>query len=178
MKLYSPLVADMVYKQEEHWFREDWEYPDDDENTVTLGGMDLVDYMEVIEEGIEDEALPEEAERGLMAWYGEKDSLNDKVQSLRVTVEEINGRLYGVAVCEIKGKLTPDELAALKEYCAGQYSDGWGEGFEQRERQCADGELYVHFWQPDTFFICTEQEMERNHRRQQNKNIQRGGSSR
>lgn len=162
LRLYSPLTADMVYKQEKHWLGDDWKYSDDGENTVALDGQDLVDYIEVIEAGIEAESLPKEARRGLMVWYSEKDSLNDKVQSLRVEVEKIHGRLYGVAVCEIKGKLTPDELAALKEYCTGQYSDGWGEGFEQRERQCAEGELYVHFWQPDTFFICTKQEMRQN----------------
>ena len=71
----------------------------------------------------------------------------DMVRSLRVGVVDINDRLYAVATCEVKGKLTPDELTELKEFCVGQYADGWGEGFEQRERRCADGSLYVHFWQ-------------------------------
>ena len=105
-------------------------------------------------------------------------NVKNMVISFRITAEVINDRLYAVATCKVKGKLTPDELTELKEFCVGQYADGWGEGFEQRERRCADGSLYVHFWQPDKFFICTREEMEQNRRRQQNKNVQRGGDAR
>jgi hypothetical protein len=174
LKLYSPLTAELVTDEPD----QDWGYLDVPDYAQNLDGQDLVEFRKVIEQGIADEVLPEEAERGLMAWYIQKDSINAKVHSLWVGVEEINGRLYGVATCEVKDKLTPDELAELKEFCAGQYADGWGEGFEQRERHCADGELYVHFYQPDKFFICTKEEMEQNRRRQQNKNVQKGGEAR
>lgn len=36
-------------------------------------------------------------------------------------------------------------------YISGQYSDGWGEGFEQRDIRVDDGMLAVHFWQEDGF---------------------------
>ncbi len=36
-------------------------------------------------------------------------------------------------------------------YISGQYSDGWGEGFEQRDIRVEDGTLYVHFWQDHDF---------------------------
>ena len=46
------------------------------------------------------------------------------------------------------------------EEWSGQESDGWGEGFEQREIKIEDGELYVSFWSPDKdFFIKTETEL-------------------
>ena len=138
LKLYSPLTAELVTDEPD----QDWGYLDVPDYAQNLDGQDLVEFRKVIEQGIADEVLPEEAERGLMAWYIQKDSINAKVHSLW------------------------------------QYADGWGEGFEQRERHCADGELYVHFYQPDKFFICTKEEMEQNRRRQQNKNVQKGGEAR
>ena len=39
----------------------------------------------------------------------------------------------------------------LCNYISGQYSDGWGEGFEQRDIRVDDGTLAVHFWQEDGF---------------------------
>ena len=162
LKLYSPITADFVEDEPDEEL--DLGYMDIEDYAQHLDGRDLVYFQDIIEETIEDETLPEEAERGLMTWY----------------VEEKNDRLYGVAVCEVRGELNPDELAELKEYCTGQYADGWGEGFEQRERKCADGELYVHFWRSDKFFICTEQEMERNRQRQKQRQAQkqRGGGAR
>ena len=177
LKLYSPLTAELVEDEPDL----DWDYVDVADYAQNLDGQDLVYFRDTIEQAIADETLPEEAERGLMHYYHfqySESSVDAKVLSLRVGVEEINDRLYAVATCEVKGQLTPDELAELKEFCVGEYSDGWGEGFEQRERRCADGELYVHFWQSDKFFICTQEKMAQNRRRQQNKNVQRGGEAR
>lgn len=68
--------------------------------------------------------------------------------------------LCGVAVCQVKGTLTPAELAELKEFCACQYADGWGKGYAQRPRHTEDGELYVNFWQDNSFSILTKEELE------------------
>ena len=68
-----------------------------------------------------------------MYWYRKPDSVNDKVHSVVFDVEQRHGRLWGVAECQISGELSAEELATLKKYISGQASDGWGEGFEQRE---------------------------------------------
>ena len=179
LKLYSPITAEFVENEMDS--ESDLGYMDIEDYAQHLDGRDLVDFRDTIEEAIADEVLSEEAERGLMTWFRGSESVNNKVHSIWIAVEEKNDRLYGVAVCQLKEKLNSEELLELKEFCTGQYADGWGEGFEQRERRCADGELYVHFWQPDKFFICTEQEMAQNRRLQQNKTIQNikgGGEAR
>ena len=47
----------------------------------------------------------------------------------------------------------------MKDYISGQASDGWGEGFEQREISTDDGDLFVHLWNfGDNWSIQTEEE--------------------
>ena len=58
------------------------------------------------------------------------------------------------------GALSSSELAELTEWLSGQFSDGWGEGLEQREIKVDDGELCVSFWDSsDRFFIKPEDEL-------------------
>ena len=61
-------------------------------------------------------------------------------------MEEKEGTLWGVADCQLLDPLEGDELNRLTTYLAGQASDGWGEGFEQREIPVGRGLLYVHLW--------------------------------
>ena len=56
-----------------------------------------------------------------------------------------------VQLLELKEYLETEELSELCEYLTGQYSDGWGEGFEQQEIPVEGGELCIHFWRPMDF---------------------------
>ena len=151
LKLYMPLTVTQ-YEQDE-WGSWD-EHPSELDEDTTLA------YQDQILAAILKERMPEETERGLMKYYHENDSVNEKVQSLFFTVEQIGDRLMGVAECRVQGDLSNVEIAQLKEYVTGQASDGFGEGFEQRPIKVSDGEIYVSLWNSDkNWSIMTQEEL-------------------
>ena len=142
LKLYMPLTADLYERNE---------YGDLDDSSTLLEGSELRGYQDQITAALVKNRMPEEAERGIMHWYDEADSVDRKVRSAVFTVEERDRQLWGIAECRVAGELSDTEMDTLKEFITGQASDGWGEGFEQREIDVGDGKLYVHFWQDHDF---------------------------
>ena len=109
-------------------------------------------------EAIAKYADPEEEHRGLMVYYNEDSSVNEKVVSAFPSVEVRNGELVGVLTCKVTEPLTDAEMAEFQDWWTGQCSDGWGEGFEQREISTdAFGTIYVSFWNSsDSWQIAVE----------------------
>ena len=150
LKLYMPMTVDCYEKNE---------WGDTEDEPTELDNHTAAGYADHIVAALMRERLSTETERGLMHYYDKNDSVEQKVKSCDFTAEVRNGRLWGVAECQVTGELTPKELYTLKEYISGQASDGFGEGFEQREIKVGDRELYAHFWSSEgSWNIRTEQE--------------------
>lgn len=150
-KLFSPLKG-FLYPYDEEWGGA-LEEPEE------LRPCDLCRYENRILERIRQERVKEERERGL-AIYLHNRLLKRKVFSMNPSVEMWNGELWGVLEVKSRGSLSPQELSGLIDAWEGQESDGWGEGFEQREIKTEEGDLCISFWHSgDDFFIKTEQEL-------------------
>ena len=110
-----------------------------------FSGFELADYEESIQSAIT--ASLKESGGDLMPYFSEQRTpgVKAKVLSAIPSVELRDGELMGCTTVRLKEPLDKAEMSALQEYLLGQFSDGWGEGFEQQEIQTGDGVLYVHF---------------------------------
>lgn len=149
LKLYMPLIAEM--QRGDYW-------SGDDDEPEEMTDYEILKYEDKIVAAMTKYRSPEEAERGLMHWYGIDDSVDEKVKSVVFTAEKRQGKLWGVAECQVIGTLSAIELETLKDYVTGQASDGWGEGFEQQEIRTGDGDMYVHLWNWENWDVLAEQE--------------------
>ena len=97
LKLYMPLTADLYERNR---------YGDLEEESTELDARDLVDFIEPICTEMKKTSMPEERKRGIMHWYSQEDSVNEKVRSAVFTVDLHDGRLWGVAECQVLGELS------------------------------------------------------------------------
>ena len=144
MKFYSPLTADFFPNEPDD---EDEFY--DEYEGCPLDGHDLLQYADAVDEAVKKDIA--DFNGNLMQYYREDDSVRRKVVRAVPNVDEVNGELVGSLWVDTDAPLTAEEQAVFCAYISGQYSDGWGEGFEQREIDVGDGKLYVHFWQDHDF---------------------------
>ena len=144
MKFYSPLTADFFPNDTEDLGDDYSEY-----EGIPYTGKELTGYRDVIRDAIYEDV--KDFYGDLMRYYREDDSVRRKVVSAVPSVEICGNKLCGCLTVELKEPLLDDEQTVLCNYISGQYSDGWGEGFEQRDIRVDDGTLAVHFWQEDGF---------------------------
>jgi hypothetical protein len=96
LKLYMPMTVD-------YYERNEW--GDLEDEPLTMTDSEAAEYAPQISAALLREHMPEETERGLMEYYGEDDSVNNKVRSFTFTSEVRNGKLWGVAECRFRASL-------------------------------------------------------------------------
>ena len=142
-----------------------------DGDMFTVGDSYLADSADEISDALKDYTANDEND--MAAYYNEDDGVKEKLTSAVWSVELYGSRLFGRIDCGLKEALTAEETEALRDWLAGQCSDGLGEGFEQQPIDTMDGELFVSFWNSgDDYAMMTESEFDEY--RQQNE-MQMGG---
>ena len=141
LKLYSPLTGDF-YKNdvdEYGWNNGVTDYP------TLFSGVDMAYYEESIQKAVKQRGSDDGG--NLMLYFDEERSpgVKEKVLSAIPSVEIRGDELMGCTTVKLREPLTEPEMQDLQDYLKGQFSDGWGESFEQQEIQTSDGVLYVHF---------------------------------
>ncbi len=150
LRLFSPLFPHIYRKN-------DWGNFENEPEDLT--SEELLEYEDELHTLIQKAQMPCEEKHGLAIYLDE--TLSSKVCSSYPDVEEYSGKLWCVTEIKTHGALSPAEYAELTDWLTGQFSDGWGEGLEQREIKMDDGELYVSFWSSDDrFFMKPEDEMQ------------------
>lgn len=134
------------------------QYDCSEDEREDISSREAVAYEDQILAAIAKENRHFENDRGL-AEYIHDEALKEKVYSLYLSVEVVDGELWGVMTAGLKEPLSGKETAALLEYVCGQNSDGYSEGFEQRPIKTPDGEIYVSFWDSEIYSMKLEQEM-------------------
>ncbi len=100
-KLYMPLTVRFYEKNE---------WGDTENEPVVLDNQTALAHENDIVAALLKARIPQKAERSLMEYYDEVDSINKNVQSYVFAVEPVNGKLLGVAECRVHGKLAAEEL--------------------------------------------------------------------
>lgn len=116
-----------------------------------FSGVDMVYYEDRIRDAIDQR---NSADGGnLMLYFDERRNheVKAKILSAIPSVEIRNGELAGCTTVRLEAPLTETEMEDLQDYLKGQFSDGWGEGFEQQAIQISNGVLNVHFWNAEHF---------------------------
>ena len=144
IEILTPLIGEF-YPNESEW---EWEEGAEPEEGFPLDGHDLVQYEASIQEAVDrynDITCDSDQPCNMMEYYHEEDAIKEKVKSAVISVRSENGQLWGCVTLQMTEPFEGMELQKFCRYMSGQYSDGWGEGFEQREIAVDGGAICVHF---------------------------------
>jgi len=85
-----------------------------------------------------------------LAKYCYSTQLAEKLNSINIETVEFGDQLYAVTIVYIEEEiqLSDDDVSDIQEYITGQFSDGFGESFEQIPITTNDGDIYVSLWSP------------------------------
>lgn len=137
----------------------------DNGNDETQEVYNQKEYYPYISTAVNNSMQDEENPSGFVE-YADDELIKKYCKSAIVSVRIAkDNQLESVCTCKIEGieKNHPDFsqlLKFLEEEITGQYSDGWGEGFEQRPIQVNNygykEEIYVSFWNYNNWKMKTE----------------------
>lgn len=142
LSFYCPLVCEVV---------EDDGYSHDQDGTF------LVDYEDEIVKAIE--KVNSFDIHNMAYYFDDNKNIKEKLVKIDFGVENVEGELFGKIDFCLKDTVTSNETDIMREWVIGQCSDGWGEGFEQREIKTDESDIYVSFWNPSgKYFMYSEEE--------------------
>jgi len=129
---------------------ENWSYLEDTSSLLPI----LDEVNELIDKDIQ--------EVGGLAYYLDDryPEAKEKVRDIRIGVMELEGKVVGLAVVRAIEELSQQGIEEIKDYLTGQYSDGWGEGFEQRpiEEWREEVEYEEYDEEEDDYYTYTDYE--------------------
>jgi len=135
---------------------------DDDQSDCVEVDVSILDYYEdKIRKAIEKDMKRGGDDTDLAEYFHGSQLLQNKLLSVRFDVENIKNEIFGCIHVDTAEPLTAEEKEEIRDYCVGQASDGFGEGFEQRPLETPDGGLYISFWDSgDDWFMLDDDEFE------------------
>ena len=142
-KLYMPISATLGASPEE---------------SAEIPQGKLTEFQAEIAEAMAGITHPAEADRGLMHWYCDSDSVNRKVHSVTFRPECRNGTVWCVADCKLREPLSPKELEKLKGFVELHAATTWSDLLEKNPVRKGDRALTVQIWQKKGWSIRTEKE--------------------
>ncbi len=137
---------------------------DKDEEAYEIGASFLRYYIADVQEAIQRDRAKDLNNMARYYWDTNgaiSQCVRAKLISADWTVEQRGQEVFGQVDVRLTEPLTEAEAESLKDWIAGQNSDGFGEDFEQSPIETEDGDLYISFWHSgDDYFVYTREEME------------------